>query len=126
MLAGLTIVAVGIYSCIIPGIMTGGMLVLLGVWNISTGSIGIYRIVNPIARAIGKTPEKAAEISHSVKKIQETVLILHLATIIFGINLLIPDLIPWMIVLGILLVLGILFMVLAYLLNEMPEYADEG
>lgn len=48
------------------------------------------------------------------------VIILHLLTILFGINLIIPGLIPGEIVLGNLFILGILLILLAGMLGKVP------
>jgi len=54
------------------------------------------------------------------------VTLLHLATIFFGINLVNPGLIPGIAVLAILFFLGLLFLILAYILLNLPASGREN
>jgi len=123
-LIGLAIVSIGIYSCIIPGLITGWVLIPLGIWNIITGSAGFFRFsLPPLLRA-----SRHSDDTHHppVKKLLVTVTLLHLATIFFGINLVNPGLIPGIAVLAILFFLGLLFLILAYILLNLPASGREN
>jgi hypothetical protein len=119
-LIGLVIVSIGIFSCIVPGLRAGWRLILFGTWNIFAGSVSLSKIVLPILSGIRNPSAEPVFLSPVFKKLLVTAALLHLATIMFGINLLIPGLIPGLVVLATLFFLGFLFIVLAYLLANLP------
>lgn len=119
-LIGLVVVSLGIYSCIIPGLLTGWMFFSLGIWNVITGSTGLGKILHPVVRTIQNPPDDLVFPSPAKKKLLRMVIILHLLTILFGINLIIPGLIPGEIVLGNLFILGILLILLAGMVGKVP------
>lgn len=114
---GLAVVSVGIYSCIIPGLITGWILIPLGSWNILTGSTGLIRLMLPY---LPQTRDRPAKTGHFRKKMWINLALLHLVTIFFGINLVNTGLIPGIAVPVILLFLGLLFLLLAHTLLHLP------
>ncbi len=122
-LIGLAIVSMGIYSCIIPGLITGWILIPLGIWNIITGSAGLIRLTLPLLLRTNRHPDETHHLP--VKKLLFTVTLLHLATIFFGMNLVSPGIIPGIAVLAILFSLGLLFLLLAYILQNLPASGRE-
>ena len=125
-LVGLVIVAIGIYSCIIPGLISGWMLILLGVWNLITGSIGLLRLAPKLQKLKCRNQAKTACMSPVLMKLLVTIVLLRLMTIIFGINVLVTGLIPEIIVLITLFLLGFLFMELAYILSKLAVSSKSG
>lgn len=122
-LIGLVIVSIGIYSCIIPGLITGWILIPLGIWNIITGSAGLIRLSLPLLLRTNRHPDETPH--PPAKKLLVTVTLLHLATIFFGMNLVNPGLIPGIAVLATLFFLGLLFLLLAYILLNLPASGRE-
>ncbi len=124
-LIGLLIVSLGIYSCIIPGLLTGWMLKSLGLWNLITGSLGLFKIIRPSLQKNSAIPDEMAPRSPVKKKLAGTLMVLHLLTLMFGLNLIVPFLIPGLIIPFILFLLGLLFFRLASILNAIPAPEQE-
>lgn len=119
-MAGLFIASVGIYSCIIPGLLTDEMLILLGSWNLITGSVNLFKLTFPILKNIYRPPAKPVSVSPLIKKLHRIAALLHLATMVFGINLLFVGIIPDMVIIVTLFCLGVLFLALAYFQAKIP------
>jgi len=117
---GILIALLGMYSCIVPGLLSGWMLRILGFWNLLTGSMGLGKIVIPVLQSHRSSPDTQVSLSKGKKKLLWIVIVLHLLTMGFGMNLIIPGLIPSPIVLANLFILGILMIRLASLLRTIP------
>jgi hypothetical protein len=111
-LLGSVFAALGVISCIIPGILVMPLTFLVGVLNIAGGIIGIVRVVLPVLKA-GKSTAPAPTI---LRKINAALLVMNLLTILFGTTMLVSSLIPGLIVGGVLAANGC---VLLYLLYQM-------
>jgi hypothetical protein len=108
------------YSCIVPGLLAGWMLSILGFWNLLTGSTGLGKIVIPVLQSYRSPPDKQVSLSPEKKNLLLTVIILHLLTMGFGMNLILPGLIPGIVVLANLFILGFLMIRLASMLGKIP------
>jgi len=117
---GILIVILGIHSCIVPGLLAGWMLSILGFWNLLTGSTGLGKIVIPVLQSYRSPPDKQVSLSPEKKNLLLTVIILHLLTMGFGMNLILPGLIPPLVVLANLFILGFLMIRLASMLRNIP------
>ncbi|HOJ97281.1 MAG TPA: hypothetical protein PK024_10655 [Methanospirillum sp.] len=124
-LIGLLIVSLGICSCMIPGLLTGWMLTSLGLWNLITGSLGLFKIIRPYLQKNAAIPNDRAPRSPVKKKTAGLLMMLHLMTLMFGLNLIVPFLIPTIIPI-ILFILGLLFFRLATILNTVPAREQEN
>jgi hypothetical protein len=117
---GLVIITIGMYSCIVPGLITGWMLLPMGIYNISTGSVGLGRVILPVIRS-GSNPFRTAGSRHPVAgNLTVTVLLIYLSTLFFGINVIFPGLFPEISVPVILFFLGVLMLVLGRIVMSSP------
>ena len=122
-LAGMVFAGFGMVSCIVPGLLTGIMLILLGLWNLIAGGVGMVNLVLPIIQGIRYPPAEPVPVSSFIIKFLITLTLLQIATILFGVNMLVPDLLPGLLVLGLLFFMGIVIIVMAFLqmLAPAPE-----
>lgn len=118
-LIGLAFISMGIISCIVPGLLAGVMVLLLAIWNIVWGSVGLVKIFLPILDGIRHPPAEPAPIPPLIKKMIVTKIIVFIGCIIFGISVLLPGYIPDLIQLGMVFILGILFIRLAHVLQNL-------
>ncbi|WP_292611048.1 hypothetical protein [Methanobacterium sp. BAmetb5] len=114
---GLTFISMGIVSCIVPGLLTNIMIILLAIWNLITGSVGLFKIGLPILDGIRHPPAEPTPIPPMMKKMLITGILLQIVLIIFGINNLLPF-VPDMALLGILFIMGILQINMARILQN--------
>lgn len=117
---GILIAVLGMYSCIVPGLLAGWMLSILGFWNILTGSTGLGKMVIPVFHII-RSPDKVDSLSSAKKRFFGAIIILHLLTMGFGMNLILPGLIPGIVVIANLFILGFLMILLASMLRKTPS-----
>ena len=99
-------------------------MVPLGIWNIITGSSGLGRLFFPILQGIRHPPEKPVTHPPAIIKLLVTATLLYLATMVFGVNLITPGLIPGLVVLAILFFLGVLFLFLAHILVSLADQSE--
>ena len=96
---GLLFAALGIVSCLIPGLLVAALTVLVGVLNILGGAIGLVHLCLPRLRQSGQPQETAPPILTRLFRAQLT---LNLLAMLFGASMLLPHLIPGL-VLGVIL-----------------------
>jgi hypothetical protein len=110
---GLLFAAIGIVSCIIPGILIKQLTVLVGTLNILGGVLTLGKICIP---RLKKSEEPDNPFTPVLGKLFAAQLIMNLLTILFGISMFVNNLIPG-------LVIGVIFAangcVLLYLLHIM-------
>lgn len=119
-LIGLAFVAMGVVSCIVPGLLTGTTVVLLAVLNILGGIVPLALRVIPMVHAVRHPPAQPAAIPPALKRLLITQTVLNIVGILFGLSMLLPGLIPGLVVAIILFANGILLFVLAYILSHLP------
>ncbi len=122
-LIGLAFISMGIISCIVPVLLAGVMVLLLAIWNIVSGSVGLVNIFLPILDGIRHPPAEPVPFPPLIKKIIVTQSIVLIGSIIFGISLFLPGYIPDLIQLGMVFILGIFNIRLAYVMNLMVQKA---
>ncbi len=127
---GIVFVAMGIFSCIVPGILTNVINLLLGFFNIFGGLILLTK--GHLSKHHGsKDPATipatipAAIISIAAKQ-KNTQIALNIIGIIFGITVLVPGLVSIRIIAGILVINGLLLFMLSNLLYKMEIFAREA
>jgi hypothetical protein len=121
---GIVFASFGIFSCIVPGIFTGYIIILIGVLNIAGGSILIIKRYLPVVQAMRSPSAETQKIPPILKKLMVSQTLLNIASIAFGVSMLIPGIIPGIIIAGILVINGLLFFVLASYIQKVMEYSE--
>jgi uncharacterized membrane protein HdeD (DUF308 family) len=120
---GLLFVAMGVYSCIVPGILTDLLRVLLGLLNL-IGSLVLLTVrVVPMLTAMRKEHPQPVVLPAPVRNLLVTQTALNIIGILFGTSMLLPGLIPGMVTAVILFFNGLLLFLLAYILGILPSPA---
>jgi len=123
---GIVFASIGIFSCTVPGILTGVVQILLGVLNILGGGILLLKRFIPIIQGLKDPPAEPVPVPPIVKKLMITQTVLNVVSIAFGLSMLTPGLIPAMIVPVILIINGLLLFVLGYILQEITRIEESG
>lgn len=118
MISGSAFAALGIVSCIVPGLLTGLILVLLGALNIAGGALPLIRRFSPLLGELLHPPAKRVGIPSGTKKILVTMTAFNIVTLIFGVTIFVPKLVEGLALAGILVLYGLLLFALAYLLRR--------
>ncbi|OPX62189.1 MULTISPECIES: hypothetical protein [unclassified Methanoregula] len=122
-LIGLAFVALGVFSCVVPGIVTGMLVVMLGALNIAGGIVPLALRVYPIVQQVRNPPAAPVAIPPVLKHLLIVQTVLNIVGILFGASMFLPGLIPGMVVAVILFCNGILLFALAYILGRLPAAA---
>ena len=117
-LIGIVFAALGIFSCIVPGLLTDVLRIFLGILNILGGVILLIKQFLPKLYEISKPSSAPGEVPPIAKKLSFTQTLLNFVAIVFGLTMLLPYLIPGLIMAGILVINGILLFLLASLLQK--------
>lgn len=111
---GILCAGAGIFSCIVPGILSPVIPPLLGLQNILTGILLLAtQIIAPTVYGIRNPPAEPVSLPPIIRRLFFVLTITGVATIVFGINMLAPLLLPGMlgmVVYAILLPLLVVFM----------------
>jgi len=92
---GILCAAAGIYSCIVPGILTGVIQPLLGLQNIITGVLLLAtKIIAPTVYGIRHPPAEPVTLPPIIKRLFLVLTVTGIVAILFGINMLAPLLFP--------------------------------
>lgn len=116
-IVGIVFATLGIFSCIVPGILTGVLQILIGALNILGGVILLTMRFVPIIRGKKKHDPETGPPSSTVKKFMITQTLLNLVAIAFGLSMIMPGMIPNTLVPVILIINGLLLFALAYIIN---------
>ncbi|WP_287382433.1 hypothetical protein [Methanobacterium sp.] len=117
-IVGIVFATLGIFSCIVPGILTGVLQILIGALNILGGVILLTMRFVPIIRGRKKHDPETGPPSSTVKKFMVTQTLLNLVAIAFGLSMIMPGMIPNTLVPVILIINGLLLFALAYIINK--------
>lgn len=123
---GIVFATFGIFSCIVPGILTGMIYLLIGFLNIIGGSISIIAMFYPILRDMRNPTEEVVIIPSIIKKMVVTKTLLSVGNIAFGLSMFLIGIIPAIITAGILIIYGLLFFVLASFFQKMTQMEMNG
>lgn len=118
---GLVFIATGIFSCIVPGILTDKVRLFLGVLNIMSGVVLLARRFLPKLHEIRNPqiiPFFDPPIITRMKNIQT---LINIVTIIFGITMIKQDLISGSLNADIIVIMGLLLFVLAYIFQKVDS-----
>lgn len=110
---GIAFAAMGIFSCIVPGILTDVIRQLLAILNIAGGVILLAKRFLPMLQGAG---EPAAPLPPILKRLLVTLTVLNVVAVAFGTSMLLPGLVPGMVIAGIVVINGLLLFVLASIL----------
>ncbi|MDD2639030.1 MAG: DUF308 domain-containing protein [Methanothrix sp.] len=92
---GILCAAAGSFSCIVPGILSGVIQPLLGIQNIITGVLLLAtKIIAPTLYWIRSPSEEPVTLPPIVKRLFRVLTATGIVTILFGINMLAPLLLP--------------------------------
>ncbi len=118
---GIIFASFGIVSCIVPGILTGVIQILIGSLNIIGGVLLLIKRFLPMLSEIRNPPTKQVTTLPTIKKLIITQTVLNFVAIAFGLTMLLPSLVPGLIIAGILIINGLLLFVLTFILNLMTR-----
>ncbi|KAF5051293.1 MAG: hypothetical protein KO254_13100 [Methanoculleus marisnigri] len=113
---GIAFAAMGIFSCIVPGILTGVIQLLLAILNIAGGAILLTKRFLPMLHGAGDPAAEPAALPPILKRLLVTLTVLNVVSIAFGISMLLPGLVPGMVIAGIVVINGLLLFVLVSIL----------
>ncbi|HIH85490.1 MAG TPA: hypothetical protein HA342_01270 [Methanoculleus sp.] len=116
---GIVFASMGIFSCIVPGVLTDLIRVLLAILNIAGGAILLAKRFLPMLQG-ADSPATAvpADLLPTLKRLLVTQTVLNVVSISFGISMLLPGLIPGMVIAGIVVINGLLLFALATILMK--------
>ena len=120
---GLSFAVLGIFSCIVPGVLTSMIQTLLGILNILGGSAFFARrfFIKPDGIDVSQDASEAPPI---LKRLNITHFALNSVSIAFGVSMLLPGLISGLIVALILVLNGGIIFTLAYLAQEISKMQE--
>lgn len=113
---GIVFAGMGVFSCVVPGVLTGVLQGLLGLLNVLGGAVLLTGRFLPVLQARLNPPAAPSVIPPALKKLLMTQTVLNLVSIAFGITMFLPALVPGMAIAGILVLNGLLLFALAGIL----------
>ncbi|MGO9568340.1 MAG: hypothetical protein ACLP5H_12435 [Desulfomonilaceae bacterium] len=123
---GIVFVGLGVVSCIVPGVLTGMIQVLLGLLSIVSGAVFFIKRFLAKLHGTGTPPEAPIDVPPIVRRLAGTQMVLNSVTIAFGISMLLPGLVPLFVVAPILVINGALLFILASLLQKVANMQASG
>jgi uncharacterized membrane protein HdeD (DUF308 family) len=120
-LLGMAFALLGIFSCIVPGILTGILQKLVGILNFGGGLILLARRIRPMMRQGSQPESRVAPLPSLVKELSVTQTLLNLVVIGFGLSMLLPGLVPVEATAGMLVINGILLFRLSHILLKLDD-----
>lgn len=116
---GIVFAAMGVVSCIVPGVLTGVIQVLLGLLNILGGVFLLTKRFMSL-RHDTRTPA-SGPLPPGIKNLLVTQTVLNVVAIAFGITMLVPGLVSGMIIAGIVVANGLLLFTLGGILTKIRQ-----
>ena len=133
---GLGFAGAGIFACIVPGILTSSLQILLGVLNLGgglvllTGQLWQRRreregVLVPQSRAADPgSPSRVPTLPPPLARLAVTQTLLNLVGIGFGLSMLVPGMLPLPVIAGILILNGGLLTQLALILRQLDAITN--
>jgi hypothetical protein len=118
---GSVFAGLGAVSCIVPGMLTGMIQILLGLLNVMGGAAFFIKRFLAKLHGIGTPPEAPIVVPPIVRRLVGTQMVLNSVTIAFGISMLLPGLVSGLVVAGILVINGALLFILASLVQKVAR-----
>jgi uncharacterized membrane protein HdeD (DUF308 family) len=123
---GIVFAGLGVVSCIVPGVLTGMIQILLGLLNIMGGAAFFIKRFLAKPHGIRTPPEAPIVVPPIVRRLAGTQIVLNSVTIAFGISMLLPGLVSGLVVAGILVINGTLLFILAFLIQKVARMQASG
>ena len=123
---GIVFAGLGVVSCIVPGMLTGMIQILLGLLNIVAGAAFFIKRFLAKLHGMRTPPEAPIAVPPIVRRLAGTQIVLSSMTIAFGISMLLPGLVPGLVVAGILVINGPLLFILASLMQKVARMQASG
>jgi hypothetical protein len=120
---GLAFVAMGAYSCIVPGILTDLLRIMLGLLNLIGSLVLLAGRIVPMVLAMRTPSPGPAVLPAPVRNLLITQTALNIIGLLFGTSMLLPGFIPGLVVAAILFFNGLLLLLLAHILGTLPAPA---
>ena len=118
---GLVFTTLGIFSCIVPGILTGMIQILIGLLSIIGGVILLIKRFFPPSHETEDSPNKKVTVPSIVKKLIITQTLMNIVAIVFGVSALAGGLLPGLVVAGLLVIYGIILIILVIILQKINQ-----
>lgn len=115
---GLVFAALGIFSCVVPGILTDVIQKLIGSLSIIGGGLLLIQRFVPLIRKKIKSDER---VETPIKNLMIIQTLINIAAIVFGLSTLAVGLLAGMVVAGMLVIYGLLLFILVFILNKMNK-----
>lgn len=123
---GVAFAGAGIFSCVVPGMITGILTELIGFLNIAGGVILLLKRFGPALFTRGKTGARQGPLPRVLKNLLFIQTILNFVSIGFGISMFLPGIVPGMVIAGILVLNGILIYALACAVQKINRMQSEN
>ncbi|SPJ15112.1 conserved membrane hypothetical protein [Syntrophobacter sp. SbD2] len=120
-IVGIVFAALGVVSCIVPGMLTGMIQILLGLLNIMGGAAFFMKRFLPKPHGIRTPSEAPIVVPPIVRKLAGTQMVLNSVIIAFGISMLLPGLVSLPLIAGILVINGLVLFILASLMQKVTR-----
>jgi len=115
---GLIFASMGIISCIVPGILVPCLTLIIALLNIGGGAIPLVKMIHSRS---GKKGRGSADVPSIIKKLFLTQSTLNILSIVFGVSMLINNLIPGPVIGVVLTANGIVLLYLISILAKIDE-----
>ena len=123
---GIVFAGLGVVSCVVPGLLTGMIQILLGILSILGGAVFFIRRFLERKHEIRTSPEILIVVPPIIRKLVRIQLAMNSLGIVFGVSMILPGIMPLPVVACILLIMGPLFFVLAALLRTVAIMEATG
>ncbi len=125
-IVGIVFAGLGAVSCIVPGMLTGMIQILLGLLTIMTGAAFFIRLFLEKLHVMRTSPEVPIAVPPIVRRLARTQIVVSAMTIAFGVFMLLPGLVPGLVVAVILLIIGPLLFIMASLIQKVAIMEASG
>ncbi|MCX5872245.1 MAG: hypothetical protein NTY51_03280, partial [Deltaproteobacteria bacterium] len=115
---GIVFASLGVVSCVVPGLLTGMIQILLGLLNVLGGVVFFIRRLLARKHEIKTSLEIPIVVPPIIRKLAGTQLAMNSLAIVFGISMLLPGFLSLPVVACILLIMGPLLFVLVSLMRK--------
>ena len=126
MATGVLFASLGIFSCAVPGILTGILVELIGFLNIAGGAILLAKRFGPAIITKNCSETEKASLPPALKKLIIIQTILNFVSIGFGASMFLPGIIPGGVIAGILILNGIMLFALASAVLKLDRMQKAG
>ncbi len=115
---GIGFASLGVVSCVVPGLLTGMIQILLGLLTVLGGAVFFIRRLLARKHEIKTSPGIPIVVPPIIRKLAGTQLAMNSLAIVFGLSMLLPGLLALPVVACILLIMGPLIFLLASLMRK--------